>query len=114
MLIDKTHRPWAIGTLTILVAATIVYVPYSLRAEAPSGGSWPGLAYGIAGFGMMLYAGLLGARKKVPVWRIGRAQSWMRGHLWLGLVSFPLIVLHAGLTFGSGLTLVLMWLFLIV
>lgn len=114
MLIDRTHRSWAIATLAIFVAAVVLYMPYALRAEAPSGGSWPGLTYGIAGFALMLYAGLLGARKKVPVWRIGRAQTWMRGHLWLGLVSFPLIMLHSGLTFGGGLAAVLMWLFLIV
>ena len=114
MLIDKTHRRWAIATLAIFVAAAVLYVPYARRAEAPSGGSWPGLAYGIAGFAMMLYAGLLGARKKVPVWRIGRAQTWMRGHLWLGLLSLPIILFHSGLTFGGGLAAVLMWLFVIV
>jgi hypothetical protein len=103
-----------IAAAAILIASGVLYVPYARRAEIPSGGSWAGLAYGIAGFGLMLYAGLLGARKKVPVWRVGRAQSWMRGHLWLGLVSLPLIVFHAGFTFGSGLTLVLMWLFVIV
>jgi hypothetical protein len=96
------------------MASGVLYVPYSRGADIPSGGSPAGLAYGIAGFGLMLYAGLLGARKKVPVWRLGRAQTWMRGHLWLGLVSFPLIVFHAGVTFGGGLTLVLMWLFTIV
>ena len=114
MLIDHTHRRWMTTAVAIAVVSALLYVPYARRAEPASGGSWPGLAYGIAGFGLMMYAGLLGARKKVPVWRLGRAQTWMRGHLWLGLVSFPLIVLHAGLTFGSGLTLVLMWLFLIV
>lgn len=114
MRIDKTHRKWAMATAAILAAAVVLYVPYALRVEAPSGGSWPGLAYGIVGFGMMLYAGVLGARKKVRVWRLGRAQTWMRGHLWLGLLSLPIIILHAGLTFGVGLTSVLMWLFVIV
>jgi hypothetical protein len=114
MLIDKTHRSWAVAAIAIFFAAVVFYVPYSVRAEEPSGGSWPGLAYGIGGFALMLYAGLLGARKKVPVWRIGRAQTWMRGHLWLGLVSFPVILFHAGLTFGGGLAAVLMWLFLVV
>jgi hypothetical protein len=114
MRIDKTHRRWAIATLAILVAAVVLYLPYALRAETPSGGSWPGLAYGIAGFAMMLYAGVLGARKKVRVWRLGRAQTWMRGHLWLGVLSLPIIVLHAGFTFGVGLTAVLMWLFVVV
>jgi hypothetical protein len=114
MLIDHTHRRWMTAAAAVAVVSALLYVPYARRAEPASGGSWPGLAYGIAGFALMLYAGLLGARKKVPVWRLGRAQTWMRGHLWLGLASFPLIVLHAGLTFGSGLTLVLMWLFIIV
>ena len=114
MLIDKTHQRWIVTAIAMTVAAGVLYVPYARRAALPSGGSWAGLAYGIAGFSLMVYAGLLGARKKVPVWRLGRAQTWMRGHLWLGLASFPLIVFHAGVTFGSGLTLVLMWLFVIV
>lgn len=62
----------------------------------------------------MLFAGLLGLRKKFPIWRIGRAQTWMRGHLWLGLVAFPLILLHGGFHFGGLLTQVLMWLFIFV
>ena len=62
----------------------------------------------------MLFAGLLGARKKVPIWRIGRAQAWMRGHLWLGFLSFPLILFHSGFRFGVGLTRALMWLYLLV
>ncbi len=45
---------------------------------------------------MMLFAGLLGARKKVPLWRIGRAKVWMRGHLWLGVLSLPMILYHVG------------------
>jgi hypothetical protein len=114
MLIDHTHRRWITAAAVIAVASALLYMPYARRAEPASGGSCPGLSYGIAGFSLMLYAGLLGARKKVPVWRLGRAQTWMRGHLWLGLVSFPLVVLHAGLTFGSGLTLLLMWLFVLV
>src|SRR5713226_2974348 len=62
----------------------------------------------------MVFAGLLGARKKVPVWRVGRAQTWMRGHLWLGLLSLPLILFHGGFRFGGPLTSVLMVLFIIV
>ena len=63
---------------------------------------------------MMVFAGLLAARKKVPIWRVGRAQTWMRGHLWLGLLSFPIIVLHSGLSFGGSLTRVTMWTFVVV
>jgi hypothetical protein len=86
-----------------------VYVIYATRsASGPRGGSPIGLAFGIIGSACMVFAGLLGARKKVPVWRLGRAQTWMRGHLWLGLLSLPLISFHAGFRFGGLLTSVLM------
>jgi hypothetical protein len=62
----------------------------------------------------MLFAGLLGLRKKFPIWRIGRAQSWMRGHLWLGFLAFPLILLHGGFHWGGLLTQALMWMFIFV
>jgi hypothetical protein len=78
------------------------------------GGTPLGLAFGTAGFAFMIFAALLGARKKVPVWRLGRAQTWMRGHLWLGLLSLPLILFHAGFRSGGPLTTVLLWLLVIV
>ena len=100
--------------IVLLAVATLAYIPYSLNSQTgPSGGSAPGLIYGISGYGMMLFAGLLGARKKVPVWRIGRAQTWMRGHLWLGALSFPLILFHAGFAWRGQLTAVLMLLFVL-
>lgn len=113
MLIDRTHRTWFIATLIILAMAVILYTPYALRGHLKAG-SPLGLTYGIIGFAFMIFAGLLGLRKKFPIWRIGRASSWMRGHLWLGFLSFPLILLHAGFHFGGSLTRVLMWLFLFV
>jgi hypothetical protein len=115
MLIDHTHRRWFLGSATILAIAVAAYIPYSLRSpHGPRGGSIPGLVYGTAGFAFMLFAGLLGLRKKFPIWRVGRAQTWMRGHLWLGLLAFPLILLHGGFHFGGLLTQVLMWLLTIV
>jgi hypothetical protein len=115
MLIDRTHRKWLIVSLVILAAATAIYIPYAAQAvHGPSGGSAVGLAFGIAGFAVMVFAGLLSARKKVPVWRVGRAQTWMRGHLWLGLLSLPLILFHAGFRFGGALTRLLMALLIFV
>ncbi|HUA17176.1 MAG TPA: hypothetical protein VMB25_00440 [Bryobacteraceae bacterium] len=115
MRIDRTQRPWIIATVLLAVVSTIAYVVYALEVPGGArGGTAMGLAFGIVGYGMMLYAGLLGARKKVPTWRIGRAQTWMRGHLWLGLLSLLLILYHAGFAFRGPLTLVLMLLFFIV
>ena len=115
MLIDRTHRSWAIGSGVALSVAAAGYVGSIAVADRPwSGGSAIGLTYGIAGFALMVFAGLLAARKKVRIWRIGRAQTWMRGHLWLGLLSFAIILFHAGLTFGGSLTAIMMWIFFVV
>ena len=115
MHIDRTHRPWDVATAALAAASTILYIVYAVRSPAgPRGGSAIGLTLGIAGYALMLYAGLLGARKKVPTWRIGRAQTWMRGHLWLGTLSLLLILFHGGFAFRGPLTAVLMILFFIV
>jgi hypothetical protein len=113
--IDQTHRKWLVASLIILAMAAAVYIPYAIRApHGPKGNTAIGLAFGIVGFVFMLFAGLLGGRKKVPIWRLGRAQAWMRGHLWLGFVSLPVILFHAGFHFGGPLTTALMVLLIIV
>jgi hypothetical protein len=112
---DRTQRGWALASLAILAVSGIAYGIYVWQSPAgPSGGSSMGLVFGIVGFGFMIFAALLGARKRVPTWRLGRAQSWMRGHLWLGLLSLPMILFHGGFHFGGALTRVLMWLTMIV
>src|SRR5207302_5222578 len=113
--IDRTHRPWALATAVTLALATVGYIPYALRSHnGPSGGSAVGLIYGIAGFALMIFAAFLSLRKKFPIWRIGRSQTWMRGHIWLGLLSYPLILFHAGFAFGGSLTRAMMWIFTLV
>lgn len=114
MIIDSSHRSWAFASAGILAVAVAAYIPYALASSRVGGGTPMGLVYGIVGFGCMVFVTLLSLRKKFPIWRIGRAQTWLRGHLWLGLLSFPLIFFHAGFDFGGPLTRVLMWLFLVV
>jgi hypothetical protein len=114
MRIDASQRHWAIASAIILVLSAAAYHVYVYNsAVGPRGGSPAGLAFGVLGFAFMLFAALLGARKRVPVWRIGRAQAWMRGHLWLGLLSLPIILFHGGFHFGGTLTRVLMWLLIV-
>lgn len=70
----------------------------------------------------MCWAGLLWVRKKFPnkhmrrlsIRWMGSAQSWMRSHLWLGLLSCPFIFFHSGLHLGSGLSAWTMWTYLVV
>jgi hypothetical protein len=115
MQIDGTHRHWMQGTLVALALATAVYIPYALRSpNGPGGGSPIGIVFGVAAYALMLFAGLLGLRKKVPVWRLGRAQTWMRGHLWLGSLSLALVLFHSGFHARGPLTQALMLLTVLV
>lgn len=113
MRIDQSHRSWSLWALAIFVVATVAYIPYAMTTR-PTGGTIPGLLYGIAGYGMMWFAALLGARKRVPVWRLGRAQSWMRGHIWFGLLTLPMILFHSGFSSRGPLAALLMVLLFLV
>lgn len=114
MRINKSHRSWLLVSILILgisggwYAYNVTKGPDSLNG--PSGGSFTGIVYGIIGSSFMLFAGLLGMRKKVRTWRIGRAEFWMRGHLWLGTLALPIIWFHGGFRHGGTLTSLLMWL----
>lgn len=111
MLLDRTHRQWSLISTAIFAVATVIYVIYANSSpKGATGGSLIGLTYGIIGTAMMIFAGLLAGRKQVPHWRIGSAQFWLRGHLWLGALSFPFIIYHSGFGLG-GLLEQLLWVF---
>ena len=115
MLIDRTHTKWASASLLIFGVAALLYVFDARRQlQGPRGGTTIGLAFGAAGFALIFLAGLLGLRKRFPTWQLGRAQTWMRAHLWLSPLTFPLILFHSGFHFGGLLTTVLMILLIVV
>ncbi|HEY4233450.1 MAG TPA: hypothetical protein VGM76_08480 [Lacipirellulaceae bacterium] len=109
MLIDRSHRPWAVFTLLLLVIATALYVAYARSwPGGPSGRTWPGMAFGVAATLLMLFAGLLSVRKRSLRWRLGSISWWLKGHLWLGTLSVPLVVYHAAFRWGGTLE-TLLW-----
>lgn len=115
MRIDRTHRSWLVASLAIFGVSLLLYAVNRVPSARGSMGSTAmGLVFGSAGFAFMIFAALLGARKRVPVYRFGRAQTWMRGHLWLGLLSLPIILFHSGFRYGHGLTAWLMILLIVV
>jgi len=110
--INADHRGWMVLTLAVTIAGAVSYRMYVAASPyGASGGSWPGLIYGIAGTLAMVLAGLLAARKKVRTWRLGPARAWMQMHIWLGILAVPLLCFHAGFRLGGLLTTTLMVLF---
>lgn len=109
MLIDRTHKPWIFGSaLTLAVSASAYWATSRQLHHGASGGSVSGLVFGILGSLLMVFAALLAVRKRLPTWRVGSAQLWLRGHLWLGSLGFVLILFHAGFGWG-GLLENLLW-----
>jgi hypothetical protein len=119
MVLNRKHIPWFIFTLLASVACAVLYaarfhpdwLPFSitlpsiLRDPSPHrntiGGTRIGLLFGTVAFFIFLFAVMLGARKKKPLWRIGRVEFWLKAHIWLTLLTIPLVGFHCGWVWGS-------------
>lgn len=114
MLLDSSHKKWLIGTGLAAALSLGVYAWLDrLTPDGVIGRSSAGLWYGILGSALMIFAGLLSALRKVPSWWwIGSRKLWLKGHIWLGLLSVVLILCHSGFSWGGPLELAL-WVVLI-
>ena len=72
------------------------------------------MAFGAISLGIFVFAALLSLRKKIPLWRVGTVQRWLRAHIWLTLLTIPLIILHSGFRLGGPMTTLLMALYALV
>lgn len=110
------QRRWAWASALAALAAVVWCVATALSESPwrwPSGGSLPGFTLGVLGGAIILFEMLLWPRKLLRGWRLGRTKCWMAGHLWLGWLCLPLLLLHGGFHFNparSTLAAVLMWL----
>jgi hypothetical protein len=106
----KLHGRWLIAILiaTALAAAATVFVGIP-TGRWPGGGSAVGLILGTLAGAIFVFEMALVAKKTKPFrtarW-LGAAQLWMKAHIWLGLFTVPLVVLHSGGRLGGTLTTV--------
>lgn len=115
MLLDRSHRPWLALFAALMLVATALYGWYAWSwPGGPAARTWPGMVFGVAGTALMVFAGLLTLRKRTLRLRIGSLSWWLKGHIWLGLLTVPLIFFHAAFRWGGPLELVLMLVFLAV
>jgi hypothetical protein len=116
VLIDSTHKRWIYVSGSIAVVALAFYGLCWWRSPGGlTGGSTVGLWFGIIGTSLMIFEGLLSALRKVPAWWwLGPRKAWLRGHIWLGLLSVIFIACHSGFSWGNGLTWALWLVFLCV
>jgi len=126
------HVPWIVFVLLATIAACILYAGNFHPASLPSwirvppsliqrptehhtvGGTPLGLWFGAISLAIFIFAVLLSLRKKIPLWRVGTVQRWLRAHIWLTILTIPLVILHSGFRFGGPMTTFLMVLYAIV
>ncbi|PZR72133.1 MAG: hypothetical protein DLM73_13965, partial [Chthoniobacterales bacterium] len=126
------HVPWFIFVCLATITAGLLYVgnfhpdrmpagihlPPSLIqpvSEHHSVGGTPlGLWFGAISLAIFVFAALLSLRKKIPLWRVGTVQRWLRAHIWLTFLTIPLVILHSGFRFGGPMTTLLMGLYALV
>ena len=131
MLLNRSHSRWAVFTVIATAVAVALYLSVFYPALFPwyhlpekyapttsehhSVGNSPlGLLYGSISYAIFIFAVLLNTRKKFPSARFGRVQTWLRAHIWLTILTLPLVFMHAAFRFGGIMTSSLMWLYLFV
>lgn len=121
-IINRAHLPWFIFVVAATLFAVWLYLgnfasqslPAALRLpnsllQIPSenrrvGGTPLGLIFGTIALSIFVFAALLGVRKKIVLWRVGTIQRWLRAHIWLTLLTIPLVILHSGFRLGGPMT----------
>ncbi len=123
MIINRQHWGWAAFVLVASVAATLLYLgefhPYRLPFRFAMPAHWHrdvretgrsvagtplGIIYGSVAAAIFVFAALLGLRRKRPTLKVGRLQLWLKGHIWLTILTIPLVLLHCGFSTGSPMT----------
>jgi len=109
------HIGWIAFVVLASAAAIVWYIQHGQAiGRLPGGASLPGLTFGVVAALIMLFELLLWPRKLLRRWRLGSAKSWLRAHIWLGLFTVPLVLLHSGFHWGGTLSTLLAWLFIVV
>jgi hypothetical protein len=131
-IFNRAHVPWAVFVILATIFAGWLYLgnfhrqllPAGLQLPPPLvqpasenrnvGGTPLGLIFGSISLAIFVFAALLGVRKKLALWRVGTVQRWLRAHIWLTLLTIPLVILHSGFRLGGPMTTLLVALYVIV
>lgn len=94
-----------------MALALLATAAYWFDPQAPSrghkGSNWVGLGLGAIALAIFIFCSALSLKRKVPHWKMGRAQAWLRGHVWFGLLAVWLVALHSGFGLGGWVTTVI-------
>jgi len=77
------------------------------------GGTPLGLIFGTIALSIFVFAALLGVEKNCALAH-RTVQRWLRAHIWLTLLTIPLVILHSGFRLGGPMTTLIIILYVVV
>lgn len=101
----RARRLWnfsIVGLLALALAGTTVVYDISLRDPSFLTGWY--LAGGVA------FLAIYNARKKLPFLPLGRSAIWLQAHVYVGLLTVLVFLLHTSFALPNGLIEILLWL----
>ena len=110
----KLHLLFGIPAAILTAACIFLYVRESSEAGMPvGGGSLAGLVCGVVAGAIIVFEMMLWPRKVLRRLRLIPAKYWVAAHLWFGLASLPLAIVHSGFHLGGWLPATFMVLFVL-
>lgn len=102
LLTTAESRRWRWIALALLAVLVAVFAWFSRGGEI-HGGTAVGLALGFTALGLILLLLAFGVRKRAYKSRFGRLETWLQSHVYLGLLSLAVVLLHSGWRFEDRL-----------
>lgn len=97
------------GVLLAAVASRLGCWDWPVRSSSPGG-----VCCGCVAGAIVLFEMAILPRRWLRRRRLGAAKLWMQLHIWLGLVSVPVVLVHSGFRLGGPLPAATLVLFLLV
>jgi hypothetical protein len=104
---SRSVRNRIVAIIFSTVSVTLTGILFAALGAAAGLWDWPprpsspfGVLCGFAAGIIVVFEMLLLPRKLLRGQRLGTTRTWMRWHIWLGLICLPVVLVHAG--FGSG------------
>lgn len=97
---DRWRRAAIVATALLVTAAG-----WFMRGTFAHGGTAVGLTLGFAALALIVLLLAYGIRKRAYRSRLGRMETWLQSHVYLGLFSIVVVVLHTGFRFQDRLAL---------
>ncbi len=132
MILNRSHILWAFAVALITAGCAVLYLanfhprylPFHVAlppifgpvppVRNTVGGTPLGLAFGTVALLIFLFASALGIRKKRRTWPIGHVKIWLKAHIWLTILTIPLVAFHCGFHRGGPMPTTLLVLYSIV